>query len=193
MVNNFVSGLILLWERTIKVGDWVVIGEDQGYVRRINVRATEIETFDRATMIVPNGNMVTSVVKNWVRTDRVGRIKVPLSVVWGTDPEKLREVLLVVAKSHEEVVGIPAPAVMFTALGANALHFELVCFVEDVERAVRVKSDLHFAIFKHFADAGLQICATPQAVSLEIDKAEPVLRRIFSPSEIKPQSGDIKP
>jgi small-conductance mechanosensitive channel len=193
VVNNFVSGLILLWERTIKVGDWVVIGEDQGYVRRINVRATEIETFDRATMIVPNGNMVTSVVKNWVRTDRVGRIKVPLSVVWGTDPEKLREVLLVVAKSHEVVVGIPAPAVMFTALGANALHFELVCFVEDVERAVRVKSDLHFAIFKHFADAGLQICATPQAVSLEIDKAEPVLRRIFSPSEIKPQSGDIKP
>ena len=77
VVNNFVSGLILLWERTIWVGDLVVIGEDQGYVRRINVRATEIETTDRATMIVPNGNMMTGVVKNFVRGDRIGKSASP--------------------------------------------------------------------------------------------------------------------
>ena len=116
VVNNFVSGLILLWERAIRVGDWVLIGSDQGYVRKISVRATEIETFDRATMIVPNGQMVTGVVKNFVRTDRVGRIEVPVQVIWGTDPERVREVLIEAAKSQEEVVGIPAPAVLFSRI-----------------------------------------------------------------------------
>ena len=113
VVNNFVSGLILLWERAIRVGDWVLIGTDQGYVRRINVRSTEIETFDRATMIVPNAIMFAGVVKNFVRGDRVGEIVIPLSVLWGADPEKVREVLFDAAKSHDEVVGIPAPSVLF--------------------------------------------------------------------------------
>ena len=79
IVNNFVSGLILLWERVIRVGDWVVVGDEQGYVKRINVRSTEIETFDRATMIVPNSNLVAGVVKNWLRGDKVGRIKIAIS------------------------------------------------------------------------------------------------------------------
>ena len=74
IANNFVSGLILLWERGVRVGDWVMVGTDQGFVRRINARATEIETFDRATVIVPNSNLVTGVVKNWVNPDRIGRI-----------------------------------------------------------------------------------------------------------------------
>ena len=88
VVNNFVSGLILLWERTIRVGDLVVIGEDQGYVRRINVRATEIETPDRATMIVPNGNLMTGVVKNFVRGDRIGRILISIQVAPRLRPGK---------------------------------------------------------------------------------------------------------
>ncbi|MBM3625523.1 MAG: DUF3772 domain-containing protein, partial [Alphaproteobacteria bacterium] len=79
IVNNFVSGLILLWERAIRVGDWVVVGDEQGYVKRINVRSTEIETFDRATMIVPNSNLVAGVVKNWLRGDKVGRIKIAIA------------------------------------------------------------------------------------------------------------------
>ncbi len=94
IVNNFVSGLILLWERVIRVGDWVVVGDEQGYVKRINVRSTEIETFDRATMIVPNSNLVAGVVKNWLRGDRVGRIKIMMAPHSGVDPEKVRDVLL---------------------------------------------------------------------------------------------------
>ncbi len=160
VVNNFVSGLILLWERTIRVGDWVVVGEEQGLVRRINVRATEIETFDRATMIVPNANMVGGIVKNWVRGDRSARIKIPFFISSAVDPEQARALLIEAAKAHDLVVGIPAPTVMFTSFANGALNFELVCFVEDVETAGRVKSDLLFAVFKLFKDAGIESSAS---------------------------------
>ena len=150
IVNNFVSGLILLWERAVRVGDLVVLGEEQGYVRRINVRSTEIETFDRVTMIVPNSNLVTGVVKNWVRGDKIGRIKIPVAVNLEADPEHVRTVLIDVAKHHELVEKLPAPNVMFIAMTESLLKFELVCFVGDVEKAGRVKSDLHFAIHARF-------------------------------------------
>ncbi len=194
VVNNFVSGLILLWERLIRVGDWVVIGDEQGYVRRINVRSTEIETFDRATMIVPNGNMVTGIVKNFVRGDRVARIKIPVQVMWGAEPEKVRELLLDAAKSHDEVQGIPAPVVLFSGFGASALSFELVCFVEDVEHAARVTSDLHYSIFKLFAEAGLRMTPAappppPAALTLDLEHIEPLLQRYFKADPIRSDRG----
>ena len=157
IVNNFVSGLILLWERAIRVGDWVVVGDEQGYVRRINVRSTEIETFDRATMIVPNSNLITGVVKNWVSGDKVGRIKVPVAVNLVADPEVVRETLIQTAKAQDLVEKIPAPTVMFISMSDASLKFELVCFVSDVEKSARVKSDLYFAIHARFKAAGIGI------------------------------------
>lgn len=159
IVNNFVSGLILLWERVIRVGDWVVIGDEQGYVKRINVRSTEIETFDRATMIVPNSNLVAGVVKNWLRGDKVGRIKIALSPHAGVDPEKMRDILLVAARAQEGVLRIPAPQVMFLGMEQNSFRFELWCYVDDVEQSSRVRSDLHFDLHKRLADAGVSIAA----------------------------------
>ena len=132
VVNNFVSGLILLWERAIRVGDWVVVGDEQGYVKRINVRSTEIETFDRATMIVPNSNLVTGVVKNWLRGDKVGRVKIPLAPHAGVDPEQIRDILLAAARAQEGVLRIPAPQVMFLGMEASQFRFELWCYLEDV-------------------------------------------------------------
>ena len=157
IVNNFVSGLILLWERAVRVGDLVVLGEEQGYVRRINVRSTEIETFDRVTMIVPNSNLVTGVVKNWVRGDRIGRIKIPVAVNLEADPEHVRSVLIDLAKHHDLVEKLPAPNVLFIAMTETLLKFELVCFVGDVEKAGRVKSDLHFAIHARFKSENISI------------------------------------
>ncbi len=177
VVNNFVSGLILLWERAIKVGDLVAIGDDQGYVRRINVRATEIETFDRVTLIVPNGNLMTGTVKNYVRGDRIGRVKIPIQALWGADPEKIRATLLDVAKSHDEVVGIPAPTVLFTNIGQNSLDFEIICFVENVERAGRVRSDLMFALFSALAEAGVNITGSTPAMNVSLPRIEPMLER----------------
>ena len=161
IVNNFVSGLILLWERAVRVGDWVVVGEEQGYVKRINVRSTEIETFDRATMIVPNSNLVTGVVKNWLRDDKVGRIKIALAPSSRVDPEQIRDIMLAAAKAQNGVLRIPAPQVMFLAMETSLFRFELWCFVEDVEQATRLRSDLHFDLHKRLADAGISISPAP--------------------------------
>ncbi len=162
IVSNFVSGLILLWERAIRVGDWVVLGDEQGYVRRINVRSTEIETFDRATMIVPNSNLVTGVVKNWLRGDKVGRIKVALAPHAGVDPEQMRDLMLAAARAQDGVLRIPAPQVMFLGLEASSFKFELWCYVEDVEKSARLRSDLHFDLYKRLSEAGIKMAATSE-------------------------------
>jgi potassium-dependent mechanosensitive channel len=162
VVGNFVSGLILLWERAIRVGDWVVIGDEQGYVKRINVRSTEIETFDRATMIVPNQNLVSGVVKNWLRGDRVGRIKIAVAPHSGVDPEKMRDILLAAARAQEDVLRIPAPQVMFLGMEASGYKFELWCYVADVEKSARIRSDLHFDLHRRLAEAGIKLAATTE-------------------------------
>lgn len=169
IVNNFVSGLIILWERAIRVGDWVVVGDEQGHVRRINVRSTEIETFDRATMIVPNSNLVSGVVKNWVRGDRIGRIRIPLAVPMGTDADAVRDTLVACARAQELVLRIPAPQVWLTAIGTADLKFELMVYVGDVESSSRAKSDLNFEILKKFKEAGIPLApaaAPPTVVNI---------------------------
>jgi small-conductance mechanosensitive channel len=178
IVNNFVSGLILLWERTIRVGDWIVVGDEQGFVRRINVRSTEIETFDRAMMIVPNSNLITGVVKNWVRTDRVGRLKISLSVQSGADPDKVRELLIGAAKAHDLVLAIPAPQVLLTSLEAAAYKYDVLAYVDDVETSQRVKSELLFEIHRRFKAANLSLgaAAAPTIVELaDIERLESLL------------------
>jgi potassium efflux system protein len=157
IVNNFVSGLILLWERGIRVGDWVVVGADQGFVRHINARATEIETFDRATLIVPNSTLVTGSVKNWMHNDRIGRIIVAVNVGFDSDPEVARELLIAAAKAREEVLAIPAPVVLFSEFADWALKFQLICFVDDALLAERVRSEVNFDVLRRMREAGLRI------------------------------------
>ncbi len=156
IANNFVSGLILLWERGIRVGDWVMVGADQGFVRRINARATEIETFDRATLIVPNSNLVSNVVKNWVNPDRIGRILIAINVAYDSDVEQVREILIDAARAQDLVLKIPAPSVQFADFGDWAFKFNLVCFVEDVETASRTQSDLNFDILRRLREGAIR-------------------------------------
>jgi small-conductance mechanosensitive channel len=157
VVNNFVSGLIILWERAVRVGDMVVVGPDSGFVRRINVRSTEIETFDRAMLIVPNSNLISGVVKNWVRADRVGRIIIALNVAFDSDPEAVREILIAAAKAQDLVLSIPAPLVLFSEFGEWALKFQLICFVDEIEMADRVKSEILFDLHRRLKEAGLRV------------------------------------
>ena len=172
VTNNFVSGLIMLWERAVRVGDWVEVGAEQGFVRRINVRSTEIETFDRALVIMPNASLVSGVVKNWVRNDRVGRIKLPFVVPLSADPEEVRTALISTAKAHDRVLAIPTPSVLFTSLNEASMSFDLICFVEDVENRARVTSDLLYEIHAKLKAAGY---ANPPAAPTV---SSPVLDRL---------------
>ena len=157
IANNFVSGLILLWERGVRVGDWVVIGQDQGFVRRINARATEIETFERATLIVPNLSLVTGPVKNWMHADRVARIVISVNAAFESDPEAVRRLLIDAARAQDTVLSIPAPLALFIEIADWAMKFQLICYVEDALMAERVRSELNFDILARMRAAGLRI------------------------------------
>ncbi len=147
IVNNFVSGLILLIERPIKEGDWVVVGANQGIVQRINVRATEIQTFDRSTVLVPNADFLQTHVVNWTHKDLTARVEVVVQVAHSRgDAASLREVLLDCARSHPSVLPGPAPAVLLRDLGAGTYTFELACVVPDALHRAEVASDLRIAI-----------------------------------------------
>ena len=140
IVNNFVSGLILLAERPIKAGDWIVTSGGEGTVKKISVRSTEIETFDRATVIVPNSTLITDNVTNWTHENKTGRIIVAVGVGYDSDPDQVKEILLNCAKEHRLILGRPAPAVFFMDFGASSLDFQLRCFLADINYSLTVTS-----------------------------------------------------
>jgi len=160
IVNNFISGLILLFERPIKTGDWVVVGGTEGYVKRIRIRSTQIQTFDRADVIVPNSELISSQVTNWMLKDERGRLRLPVGVAYGTDTAQVKAILERIASEHPEVVNdgsLPRPYVLFRGFGDSALDFELRAFIRNVDNRLRIISDLNFAIDQAFREAGIEI------------------------------------
>jgi potassium-dependent mechanosensitive channel len=164
IVSNFVSGLILLAERPIRVGDQIVVKGDEGFVRRISVRATEIETFDKASVIIPNSELITGVVKNWTHANTLGRINIKVTTGYDEDAEKVIALLKGCVAEHPSVLKQPAPAVQLTEFG-SALTFEVFCIVQNLADRGAIKSDLHLAILRKFRDAGIAL-APPQDVRL---------------------------
>jgi len=176
VVNNFVSGLILLAERPIKAGDWIVVGNEEGYVSKISVRATQIETFDRATVIVPNSDLISGVVKNWMHTNMMGRIRVAVGVAYSADPEEVRAILLKCAEEHPALLRDPEPRVFFQDFGASSLDFELRAYIGNVDVALSTRSDLRFAILKALRAAGIEIPYPQQDLHLrDIDRIDKAL------------------
>jgi potassium-dependent mechanosensitive channel len=173
IVSNFVSGLILLAERPIRVGDSIVVKGEEGWVRRISVRATEIETFERASVIIPNSELITGVVKNWTHANTMGRIIIKVGVDYASDPEQVRDLLLECAREHPQVVDSPLPRALLLNFGDSALEFELRCVVADFDRSLIVKSDLYFAILKRLRAAGIRIPAPQREVRLLGDETVP--------------------
>ncbi|MCL4766703.1 MAG: DUF3772 domain-containing protein [Hyphomicrobiaceae bacterium] len=155
--NNFVSGIILLVERPIKVGDWIVVNGQEGFVRRINVRATEIETFDRASLIIPNSELITGSVTNWTHRNLIGRLIVRVGVSYRADPEQVLGILLRVADQSTSLLKEPRPVAMFDDFGDSALLFSLYAFVPDIGRRGAAQSELRVAIFKALREAGIEI------------------------------------
>ena len=160
IVNNFVSGLILLIERPVKTGDWIVVGGTEGYVKRIRIRSTQIQTFDRADVIVPNSELISSQVTNWMLRDTTGRARIPVGAAYGSDTQKVKQVLIKVANEHPEVMTYdPAlkPFVLFLGFGESSLDFELRIYIRNIDRRLRVISDINFAIDDAFREAGIEI------------------------------------
>jgi small-conductance mechanosensitive channel len=157
VVENFVAGVLLLIERPIKEGDWIVTAGYEGTVKRISVRSTEIETFDRASVILPNAELIAQPVQNWTHKSRMARIILPVGVAYGSDTANVRDILLACAEEHTQVQRYPEPYVIFQQFGESSLDFELRCYVKDTDFVLSCKSDLNFAIDKAFREQGIEI------------------------------------
>ncbi|MGI9480102.1 MAG: mechanosensitive ion channel domain-containing protein [Hyphomicrobiaceae bacterium] len=166
IASNFVSGLIMLIERPIKVGDWVVVGPHQGYVRHISVRATEIETFDRASVIIPNSDFMTSAVQNWTHRNAMGRVVVNVGVAYGTDPDEIMTLLNQVAADCDKLLTYPAPYVVFEEFGASSLDFSIRGYIADVNSMLSAKTALRLAITRVFRENDIEIPFPQQDIHL---------------------------
>jgi small-conductance mechanosensitive channel len=155
IVNNFVSGLILLVERPIKAGDWVQVGDSSGIVKRINVRSTELETFNRSTILIPNSQLVSAAVVNWTHKDVSGRIDIPVKVSNVTDAASVKAILLDCAKGHPGVMKAPGPSVLLRDFSGNNFEFQLQVGVPRALEMQQVASDLRFAIDQAFRQKGI--------------------------------------
>jgi small-conductance mechanosensitive channel len=158
IVSNFVSGLILLAERPVQVGDWIEVGGTGGKVERIGARSTTIVTNDNITIIVPNAELVTHNIVNWSHGDPRVRIRVPVGVAYGSDLDRVREALLEVAAAHPGVLPEPPPLVDFTSFGDSALEMELAVWTREmVPFQRRFRSELNFAIDAAFRRRAIQV------------------------------------
>ncbi len=157
VVNNFVSGIIMLIERPIKVGDWVVIGNEEGEVKQINIRSTEVQTFNRASVIIPNSQVLSNSVVNRTHQNNWARYAVKVGVAYGSDVERVKELLLECALSHPKVAKKPSPYVLFQDFGESSLDFELRFYVTDINVGWTAPSDVRFIINKRFKDEGIEI------------------------------------
>jgi len=154
VVNNFVSGLILLFERPVHVGDAVQIGDLQGWVRRIGIRASVVRTLQGAEIIVPNSQLISERVTNWTLSDQLRRVDLPVGVSYGASPKKVIELLESVARTHREVLKNPAPRCLFMSYGDSSINFELRVWV-DYTNWEAVQSDLTVAIYDAVKGAGM--------------------------------------
>ncbi len=169
VVNNFVSGIILLFERPIKVGDWVIINGEEGRVKQINIRSTEVETFRKASVIIPNANLLSTTVTNLTHSNNAARLAVTVGVAYGSDTRLVEKILLECANAHKRVQKKPEPYVVFKDFGASSLEFELRCYTTDIWNGWSIPSDLRYEINRRFAEEGIEI-PFPQMVIHSGDK-----------------------
>ena len=158
LTSNMVSGLVILIARPIKLGDRIEVGEVRGDVISISLRATTVLTNDNIAIIVPNSEFTSKTVVNWSYTDRDVRFRIPVGVAYGSDPEKVKALLLETAHENPGVLGDPGPDVLLESFGDSSLNFELRVWTREyTSRPGKLRSELNFAILKKFSEHGVQI------------------------------------
>ncbi len=157
LVNNFISGIILIFERPIQTGDVIKVGDLTGTVKKIGIRASVVRTFDGAEIIVPNGNLISAELTNWTFSDRFRRMDIAVGVEYGSKVEKVKELLLLAGKDIEGVLDRPAPIVLFQNFGDSSLDFILRCWTKDFDNWLAIESELRFEINKLFEENNIVI------------------------------------
>jgi potassium efflux system protein len=154
---NFISGLVILFERPIRVGDIVTIGETSGIVSRVRIRATTITDWDRKELVVPNKDLVTGRLLNWTLSDLTNRVVIPVGIAYGSDTERARQILLEIAANHPFVLREPAPMATFEGFGDSALNLVLRCYLPNLENRLATIHDLYTAIHQAYHEAAIEI------------------------------------
>ena len=155
IVSNFVSGIILLIERPVSVGDWISAGGQQGIVKRISVRSTQVETFDKQQVIVPNSDLISQPVTNWTRQSKTGRIIIPIGVSYGSDTRKVARILTEIIEDQPLVTIDPAPLILFRGITVDSLNFEIRAVISDIGSGLGVTSEVYHRIVERFLAEGI--------------------------------------
>lgn len=199
IVSNFVSGLILLVERPFKVGDWIVAGPVTGNVRRISVRATEVETFQKQTIILPNSELINAAVGNWTHRNKLGRVDINVGASYDADPRKVHALLLDILRSHPSILKSPEPIVSFAGFGPSSLDFDLMFHLADITAQLTVRNEVRFTIFERFKEEGIAIPFPQRDIYIRAlpeahHEAEAMLHAAgLPPKEAPAETGDAKP
>jgi small-conductance mechanosensitive channel len=157
IVNNFICGLILLFERPVRVGDIIEIGGKWVEIKRIGLRATVVRTYEQSEIIIPNADLVGTPVTNWTLSNRLARLCIPVGVAYGSDIPRVMDTLMTCAMENEKVAKTPEPMVLFVRFGDNSLDFELLVWVQDADSRLRAQSELHQAVDRSFREAKIEI------------------------------------
>ncbi len=155
--NNLVSGIILAFERPIKEGDIIEVGAVLGIVKEIGLRSSVVRTYDGSEVIVPNGNLISNELINWTRTDLRRRGEVLVGVAYGTDPQRVIDLLLETCKSFDQVLNEPEPLALFVGFGDSSLNFRLLFWIADADHRFKIQSHVAVLVNKALAEAGIQI------------------------------------
>jgi potassium efflux system protein len=183
IVANFISGLIILFERPIRVGDVVTVGDTDGVVTRVRIRATTIKNWENQELLVPNKEFITGRLLNWSLSDQTTRIKVPVGVAYGSDVQKAMQLMDLAARENASVLADPSPSVIFEAFGDNTLNLVLRCFVGSQNDRMPTITALHEEINRKFNDAGICIAFPQRDVHLDTSRPLDIRIRRDSPGE----------